>query len=197
MIVIISGPSGVGKGTLVRALRAADTSIAIDLSVSVTTRKPRPTELEGVDYHFIDEDTFFQKVKNHEFLEWCEVHQNFYGTPKQPVLDAMESGNPIILEIDIQGAQKIKNTMGKSVVSIFLTPPSFEDLIERLHRRNTEQPEVIQHRLLMAGAELSAIGDYDYIVVNHDIEQMTRDVMEILHDRCREGSQKKALGGPS
>ena len=176
-VIIVSGPSGVGKGTIIRAVIAKMPNIK--LAVSACTRKPRPGEKDGVDYYFLDNASFSEKVQNNEFLEWCEVHGNRYGTLKSEVDDAVSKGNDIILEIDIQGAEKIRNKLNRRV-SIFITPPSFEDLIQRLYNRNTDQPDVIKQRVLMAGHELAAIGEYDYIVVNNDINTAVEDITNII-----------------
>lgn len=176
-VIVISGPSGVGKGTIIKRLLAELDNI--ELSVSTTTRAPREHEENGVHYHFKSHDEFERDAKEDAFLEWCEVHQNYYGTSKKAVLDKLEEGIDVILEIDIQGFQKVREKLDR-YSSIFIAPPSFQDLVTRLKGRNTEAEDVIQTRLAMAGKELAAIGEYDYIVINKDVDHATEDVIQIV-----------------
>lgn len=183
-IIIISGPSGVGKGSIIKGLlqKKADLKIAI----SATTRLPRPQEKNKRDYYFLEEHLFNEKIKNNEFLEWAEVHRHKYGTLKSEVDYYLNKGYDVILEIDIQGALQVKKHGGNNIVSIFITPPSFQDLIERLHARNTEKQSDINARLKAAEKELNAIGEYDYIVINNDIETAINDILEIIENVKRE-----------
>ena len=183
-IIIISGPSGVGKGSIIKGLlqKKADLKIAI----SATTRLPRPQEKNKRDYYFLEEHLFNEKIKNNEFLEWAEVHRHKYGTLKSEVDYYLNKGYDVILEIDIQGALQVKKHGGNNIVSIFITPPSFQDLIERLHARNTEKQSDINARLKAAEKELNAIGEYDYIVINNDIEPAINDILEIIENVKRE-----------
>ena len=176
-VIVISGPSGVGKGTIIKRLLVELDNI--ELSVSTTTREPREHEENGVHYHFKSHDEFERDAKADAFLEWCEVHQNYYGTSKKAVLDKLEEGIDVILEIDTQGFQKVREKLDR-YSSIFIAPPSFQDLVTRLKGRNTEAEDVIQTRLAMAGKELAAIGEYDYIVINKDVDHATEDVIQIV-----------------
>lgn len=183
-IIIISGPSGVGKGSIIKGLlqKKADLRIAI----SATTRLPRPQEKNKRDYYFLEEHLFSEKIKNNEFLEWAEVHRHKYGTLKSEVDYYLNKGYDVILEIDIQGALQVKKHGGNNIVSIFITPPSFQDLIDRLHARNTEKQSDINARLKAAEKELNAIGEYDYIVINNNIETAINDILEIIENAKRE-----------
>lgn len=181
-IIIISGPSGVGKGTIIREVLKHKPELKV--SISACTREPRNYEEDGVHYHFLPQDVFFEKVKKHEFIEWCEVHSNMYGTLHSEVDAMVNAGQDVILEIDTQGARKIMSEFSR-VISIFITPPTFEDLIKRLHNRNTEKKEVIEHRLSMAGKELAAIGEYDFIVVNNKVDQTVDDILTMI-DQAKE-----------
>ena len=176
-IIIISGPSGVGKGTIIKGV--LDRMSDIRITTSATTRKQRPNEINNKDYFFLSEEEFDHKVQNGEFLEWCIVHQNKYGTLKEEVEKYLNQGYDTILEIDIQGAKKIRQQI-KNVISVFITPPTFEDLIRRLFNRKTDEEDVIVRRLSMAGKELASIGEYDYIVVNNDISSAIEDIIDII-----------------
>lgn len=176
-IIIISGPSGVGKGTIIKEVLKQNPQSRI--AVSATTRLPRPTEEAGKDYYFLSEEEFDVKIQQNDFLEWSLVHNNKYGTLKSEVEYYLNNGYDVILEIDIQGAHQIKKSHTR-VISIFITPPTFQALIERLQGRNTDHSDVIKHRLAAAGRELSAIGQYDYIVVNKDIPTAIQEVCEII-----------------
>ncbi|MDA1353493.1 MAG: guanylate kinase [bacterium] len=176
-IIIISGPSGVGKGTIIkRVLNVRDDLI---LSVSATTRKPRPGEVDGISYHFMSTEEFKEAANAGAFLEYCEVHGNLYGTLLENVNNTLNQGKHILLEIDTQGAEKVRLNHTR-VISIFVVPPTFQTLINRLHERNTEDPDVIKNRLMMAGNELATIGKYDYIVVNDKLDVATTDILDIL-----------------
>lgn len=177
-IIIISGPSGVGKGSIIKEVLKQSPRLSI--AISATTRPPRKMERDCIDYYFLSEEAFNKKIDQDEFLEWSWVHKNKYGTLKSEVEYYLNNGYDVILEIDIQGAQKIKKKMGR-VITIFITPPTFQDLIDRLHGRNTDNKDVIEHRLETANKELSAIGQYDYIVVNKDIQTAIQDVLEIIN----------------
>ncbi|MFA5878842.1 MAG: guanylate kinase [Candidatus Margulisiibacteriota bacterium] len=176
-IIIISGPSGVGKGSIIKGLIKRNPKLKI--AISATTRLPRPQEKNKNDYYFIEEKLFIEKIKRNEFVEWAEVHKKKYGTLKSEVDYYLNAGYDVILEIDIQGALQVKKH-GGNIISIFITPPSFQDLIDRLHTRNTEAQKDIDYRLKAAGKELNAIGEYDYIVVNNDIETAINDILEIV-----------------
>jgi len=176
-VFIVSGPSGAGKGTLVRKLLEREP--AIWLSVSATTRAPRPGEVEGVDYVFLPAEEFERIRAEGGFLEWAEVHGNRYGTLREPVEQRTRAGQTVILEIDPQGAEQVKRTM-PSAVLIFIAPPSFSELRRRLERRGSETPEQIERRLHRAVAELEIAGTYDYVVINDDVARATDELACII-----------------
>jgi guanylate kinase len=183
LIVVVSGPSGVGKGTVVRKLVQADPMIL--LSVSVTTRAPRPQEIDGVDYHFISPDRFQSMRQGNELVEWAEVYRTggtageFYGTPLQPLEEALTGGRDVILEIEVQGALQVKQ-WAQDPVLVFILPPSWEELERRLTRRNTECPQKVQRRLETAQVEFRHLLDYDYFLVNDTIEQTIVEMKAIV-----------------
>jgi guanylate kinase len=176
-VIIVSGPSGVGKGTLIKRVLAKMPNLF--LAVSATTRQPREKEVEGVNYYFLSESEFNRNIEEDNFVEWCDVHQHKYGTLKEEVERYINNGKDVIVEIDIKGAKKVKSKMDR-VISIFITPARFEDLIERLQSRNTEKKDVIARRLSIAGQELAEIGSYDYIVVNNEIDNAENDIINII-----------------
>ncbi len=182
-IIIISGPSGVGKGSIIKGLIKKNPKIKI--AISATTRLARPQEANKRDYYFVTEKFFNEKIKNHEFLEWAEVHGHKYGTLKSEVDYYLKNGYDVILEIDIQGARQVKKHGGR-IISIFISPPSFQDLIERLHNRNTEKSDAIETRLNSAEKELKAIAEYDYIVINDTIESGIKDILDIIKKAKKE-----------
>lgn len=182
-LIVISGPSGVGKGTIRAALMSKMPELS--LSVSVTTRLPRSGEIEGVDYFFVSEDQFRKMVAADEFLEYASVYGNLYGTPKKYVWQELEKGKDIILEIDIQGAQKVKSKM-PGALFIFIMPPSIEELAKRLNSRGKDSNQTIQRRLAECETEIAQIKYYDYMVVNDDIESAVNKVIAIITaERCR------------
>ncbi len=188
---IISGPSGVGKSTVLRAL--LEQQEALYFSVSATTRAPREGEVDGVHYHFIDPATFHGMIEQDEFLEYAEYVGNFYGTPKKYVDEAMESGRDVILDIEIQGAQQVCAKRPETV-RIFIAPPSWAELERRLTDRGTDSPEKIQKRLLRAKVELQTAGSYDYFVVNDSVDNAVRELRAILcAEHCRPGERMERL----
>ncbi|MFP4481328.1 MAG: guanylate kinase [Thermovirgaceae bacterium] len=180
-LFVISGPSGVGKGTLRKELfrRIGDLSY----SVSCTTREPRTDEREGVDYFFLDGKTFDRLLERGAFLEWAEVHGNLYGTLEETVRSSLREGKDVILEIDVQGAMQVKNRMPEAVL-IFISPPGEGELIRRLSRRGTEQEQERRKRLENARKELDAAPSYDHIVINDDIERAAKELADIVRS-CR------------
>ncbi len=177
LLVILSGPSGSGKGTIVkRLLEERDDTV---LSVSAATRAPRPGEIDGVHYHFMSRDRFQQMVADHEFLEWAEYNGNFYGTPEHAVTEQLRQGKNVLLEIEVQGAEQILNRR-TDAVSIFLTTPSMEELERRLRGRGTETEESIAGRLAVARRELSRAFRYDYIVPNDEVDCAVRRIQAIM-----------------
>ncbi len=180
---IISGPSGVGKSTVLGALFEGRDDLYF--SVSATTRAPRPTETPDVDYHFIEAETFRQWIEDGEFLEYAEYVGNFYGTPKKYVDAAMDEGKDVILDIEIQGATQV-HELRPNVVRIFIAPPSWEELERRLTARGTDSPEKVQKRLLRAKVELENAGHYDYFVINDTVDNAVAELRAImLAEHCR------------
>ena len=180
---IISGPSGVGKSTVLCALFEGRDDLYF--SVSATTRAPRPTEKPDVDYHFIEAETFRQWIEDGEFLEYAEYVGNFYGTPKKFVDAAMAEGKDVILDIEIQGATQV-HELRPDVVRIFIAPPSWEELERRLTARGTDSPEKVQKRLLRAKVELENAGHSDYFVINDPVDNAVAELRAImLAEHCR------------
>ncbi|MDN6234392.1 MAG: guanylate kinase [Bifidobacterium crudilactis] len=181
-LVVLTGPTAVGKGTVEAQLRAAHPEVWV--SVSATTRAPRPGELHGVTYWFVDEQEFAAMEKRGEFLETALVHNMaHYGTPLKPVLEHMNAGIPTILEIDLQGARRVKERaaeLGLDVVYVFLAPPSFEDLIARLASRGTENEEQRQKRLETAKVELASEGEYDVVITNDTFEHAAEVLWNVI-----------------
>jgi guanylate kinase len=178
LLYILSSPSGAGKTTLARRLIAADAGI--QMSVSVTTRKPRPGEADGKDYFFVDHKRFDVMRDNGELLEWAKVFDNYYGTPKSAVTDAIQNGKDVLFDIDWQGAQQLSEKMPGDVVRVFVLPPSGRVLEERLKSRAQDPPDVVARRMAAASAEISHWPEYDYVIVNSDIEESVRRVTSIL-----------------
>ena len=178
VLYILSSPSGAGKTTLARRLIAADPGIA--MSVSVTTRKPRPGERNGVDYFFVDHAQFEAMNANGELLEWARVFDNFYGTPRAAVMAAIDAGKDVLFDIDWQGAQQLSEKMPGDVARVFVLPPSGPVLEERLRTRAQDPPDVVARRMAAASAEISHWAEYDYVIVNSDLEESVRAVTAIL-----------------
>ncbi|MEU2792467.1 guanylate kinase [Streptomyces sp. NPDC007100] len=176
-LTVLSGPSGVGKSTVVAHMRKVHPEVW--LSVSATTRKPRPGERHGVQYFFVDDEEFDKLVANGELLEWAEFAGNRYGTPRQAVQDRLEAGEPVLLEIDLQGARQVRESM-KDAQLVFLAPPSWEELVRRLTGRGTEAPEVIERRLAAAKVELAAETEFDVTLVNTSVEAVSRELLALM-----------------
>jgi len=178
LLMVLSSPSGAGKTTLARRLIEADAGIA--MSVSVTTRPPRPGETDGRDYHFIDDKRFVRMREGDELLEWARVFDNFYGTPRAPVEAAIKSGRDILFDIDWQGAQQLSEKMKHDVVRVFILPPSVTALERRLQTRAQDSVEVVRRRMEAASAEISHWPEYDYVIVNADIDGSLAGLKAIL-----------------
>jgi len=178
LMLVLSSPSGAGKTTLSRRLLEVDGGI--DLSISVTTRKPRPGEVAGRDYHFIDAEKFDTMVRDAELLESAKVFDHCYGTPRAPVDAALAGGRDVLFDIDWQGTQQLRESARSDLVSIFVLPPSIAALERRLRSRAQDSDEVIRRRMATASDEMSHWAEYDYVVVNTDIEQAFDDVRAIL-----------------
>ncbi|OBG86227.1 guanylate kinase [Mycobacterium sp. E136] len=181
-VVVLSGPSAVGKSTVVRCLRERVPDL--HFSVSVTTRAPRPGEVDGVDYSFVTPDEFNRLIADGALLEWAEIHGGLHrsGTPARPVREAIAAGRPVLIEVDLAGARAVKKAMPEAL-TVFLAPPSWEELQNRLTGRGTETPEAIERRLATARAELAAQDDFDTVVVNSQLESACAELVSLLVDR--------------
>ncbi|MDX3642519.1 guanylate kinase [Streptomyces sp. MB09-02B] len=176
-LTVLSGPSGVGKSTVVAHMRKAHSEVW--LSVSATTRKPRPGEQHGVHYFFVADEEMDKLIANSELLEWAEFAGNRYGTPRAAVLERLERGEPVLLEIDLQGARQVRETMPDAQL-VFLAPPSWDELVRRLTGRGTEPPEVIERRLEAAKIELAAEPEFDVTLVNTSVEDVARELLALM-----------------
>ncbi|WP_018317567.1 guanylate kinase [Bradyrhizobium sp. WSM2793] len=178
LMFVLSSPSGAGKTTLSRLL--IDRMSGLKMSVSATTRPMRPGEVNGKDYLFVDKPRFEAMVKGDELLEWATVFDNSYGTPRSPVEAALSSGQDVLFDIDWQGTQQLREKARADVVSVFILPPSAADLEKRLHSRAQDSDEVIRKRMSRASHEMSHWAEYDYIVINHDVDEAFAEVQSIL-----------------
>lgn len=176
-LTVLSGPSGVGKSTVVAHMRKEHPEVW--LSVSATTRKPRPGERHGVHYFFVTDEEMDKLIANGELLEWAEFAGNRYGTPRAAVLERLEAGEPVLLEIDLQGARQVRESMAEAQL-VFLAPPSWEELVRRLTGRGTEPPEVIERRLDAAKVELAAEREFDMTLVNTSVEDVARELLALM-----------------
>ncbi len=172
-LIVLTGPSGVGKGTLLKSLIARHPQLY--LSVSMTTRQPRLGEVEGRDYYFTTVAKFQQMIAAGQFLEWAEYAGNFYGTPKQPVLEAIEQGKTVVLEIELQGARQIANNFPEAL-RIFILPPSIATLEQRIRARDLDDPAAIAKRLERAKQELAAVSEFDWQIVNDDLGEALQKI---------------------
>ena len=190
---IISGPSGVGKSTVLKALLEKRSDVYF--SVSATTRAPRPGEEDGVHYHFMDANSFRQRIAADEFLEYAEYVGNFYGTPKKYVDEAMEQGKDVILDIEVQGAIQVCSKRPETV-RIFIAPPSWEELERRLTERGTDSPEKVQKRLLRAKVEFQTAHTYDYFVINDTVEEAVAELDSIMTaEHCKPTERMEIING--
>ena len=183
LLIVISGPSGAGKGTVCKALLKEVKDL--NISISMTTRKPRVGEIDGINYYFVQEDYFKKMVEERELLEYAKVYDNYYGTPKRKVLEKLNQGKDVILEIDIQGALKVKSQFSEGVF-IFIVPPSMEELENRIKKRGTETEEEVAKRFQSSYKEINYVSKYNYIVINDEIEKAVERVKSIIiAEKCR------------
>ena len=188
--IVVSGPSGVGKSTLERRLVEADPMLVS--SISTTTRSPRDGEKTGRDYFFVDRDVF-EHMKQQELVEWAEVHGEYYGTPRRFVENEISNGRDVLLNIDVQGGIRVKKVFPDAVM-IFIFPPSFETLKERIHRRGDDESIDIDTRMKNAIEEINASDQYDYLIVNDDLDEAVRQIQAVIDaERCRRSRQKSAF----
>jgi len=178
LMLVLSSPSGAGKTTISRALLERDDNLS--LSVSATTRKPRPGEVEGRDYFFVSDGEFERMVQADEFLEHADVFDHRYATPRGPVEKALSEGRDVLFDVDWQGAQQLRHAARDDLVGVFILPPSHDELERRLHTRAQDSEEVVRGRMAKAASEMSHWSDYDYIVVNREIEESVAAVQAIL-----------------
>ncbi len=191
VMLVLSSPSGAGKTTLAKALLAAEPDLVI--SVSVTTRKPRPGEVDGQDYHFIDAAAFERLKEAGDLLEWAHVHGNLYGTPRGPVMDALSAGRDVLFDIDWQGAQQLAASAPADLVRVFVLPPSATALGQRLHARAQDGAEVVARRLAAAGEEISHWPEYDYVIVNDVVADSLSILRGVLAAERHRASRQTGL----
>jgi guanylate kinase len=192
LVLILSSPSGAGKSTLTRNVVNEREAL---LSISVTTRPRRPSEIEGVHYRFIDKEDFLAMRDRGELLEWAEVHGNYYGTPRRPVEQALAAGADMIFDIDWQGTRQVVKAMPEDVVTVFILPPTMAELKTRLERRAEDPPEIIERRLENARSEIERWQEYDYVLVNDDLDRALKDLTAILRAERLKRQRRIGLEG--
>ncbi len=193
LLLVISSPSGAGKTSLSRRLVADHPDLA--LSISATTRGPRPGEQDGREYHFVTPEAFAGLIKDDAFLEWAEVHEHRYGSPKVPVMASIEEGKDVLFDIDWQGAMSIAASAPADVVRVFILPPTMADLSRRLHARAQDAEDVIQRRLGRAYGEIAMWGEYDYVILNEDFDVAYAELAHIYHAERLKRSRNPWLKG--
>ena len=193
LMFVMSSPSGAGKTTLSRGLLDSDDEIV--MSVSATTRNPRPGEVDGKDYYFVSVEDFGLMVNRGEFLEHAKVFDNYYGTPRGPVEEALSNGKDVLFDIDWQGTQQLKENARDDVVSIFILPPSTQELERRLHTRAQDSAEIVAKRMAKAADEMSHWAEYDYIIVNQDLDKSRTQIRAILDAERLKRPRQIGLGG--
>ena len=183
ILIVLSGPSGAGKGTICQELLRSYPEL--NYSISATTRAPRAGEKDGVNYWFISRSEFQKQIENDQLLEWAEVYGNFYGTPCHHIADVLNSGKDVVLEIDTQGATQIKKKFPQGVC-IYITPPSLDELAKRIYKRGTDSLQNIKTRLSSANDELKYVHNYDYVVVNDEVQSATKKILAIIiAEKCQ------------
>ena len=194
IVFIVSGPSGAGKSTLVEALlrRVPD----LTLSISCTTRPPRPGERDGREYHFVDREEFGRRRDAHVFAEWAEVHGSLYGTVRAPLDDAVAGGTDMLLDIDVQGARHLKRSYKEAAVAVMVFPPSWDELERRLRARHTEDEATIERRLRRAREEAEALREYDYWLVNRNVDQSVAGLESVVVAERAKVARIVVEGGP-
>ena len=178
LLIVLSSPSGAGKTTISRMLLECDDEIT--MSVSATTRPMRPGEVDGTDYHFVDDASFQHMVEAEDLAEWAYVFDHRYGSPKEPIKDALKAGRDILFDIDWQGTQQLSGAFGTDLVRIFILPPSMSELDRRLHSRATDSDAVIAERMRRAASEIGHWAEYDYVLINEDMERCLAEVKAIV-----------------
>ncbi len=191
LLVVFSGPSGSGKGTVLKEAMSQNKNL--ELSVSMTTRSPREGEIDGVSYVFTSKDAFLAQIEKNGFIEWAQFCENFYGTPKERVMERLKEGKDVVLEIEVQGAMKVRESFPDAIL-IFNLPPSMEELKKRLVGRQTESDEVVEKRLHTAEWEISKAQEYDYVIVHDDIGVAARKLLSIIEsEKCKSGRNTSLL----
>jgi len=182
-MIIVSAPSGSGKSTIVNWLMKEHTELHLNFSISCTSRAPRGTEKNGVEYFFLTPEEFKEKIQHNEFLEYEEVYENrFYGTLKQQVENQREAGQNVVFDVDVKGGVNIKKYYGDDAMSLFIQPPSVEELRRRLEHRGTDTPEAIEERLAKAAYEMTFAPQFDHVVVNDDLESAKQETLKLVQD---------------
>ena len=193
LLIVLSSPSGAGKSTISRMLLEADPNIT--MSISATTRPMRPGEVKDVDYHFVGTEEFERLIEADEFAEWAYVFDNLYGSPKEPIKEALKNGRDTLFDIDWQGTQQLEYAFRTDLVRIFILPPSMKELERRLHDRGTDSEEIIAGRMRRAASEIGHWAEYDYVLINEDMDQCLADVKDIIQaERLRRERQPYLLG---
>ncbi|KQY29750.1 guanylate kinase [Caulobacter sp. Root1455] len=192
LLLMVVAPSGVGKTSLTRRLVADHNDL--HLSISATTREPRPGEHDGRDYHFVSHDKFQVMIQDDAFLEWAEVYGNHYGSPRGPIMEALDRGESVLFDIDFQGAMKVHKQAGQDSVLVYILPPSLAEMSRRLHARSQDSEEVIHRRLARAKDEVAAWEQFDYVILNDDFDKAYSDLAHIYHAERQKRSRNPWIG---
>lgn len=192
LLLMVVAPSGVGKTSLTRRLVADHNDL--HLSISATTRDPRPGEHDGRDYHFVSQDQFQTMIQDDAFLEWAEVYGNHYGSPRGPIMEALDRGESVLFDIDFQGAMKVHKQAGEDSVLVYILPPSLAEMSRRLHARSQDSEEVIHRRLARAKDEVAAWERFDYVILNDDFDKAYSDLAHIYHAERQKRARNPWIG---